>query len=133
LIAYEEARIDDPGDDFFSYLAVSGVSAYANIRVELMPLVYVDTPDYWGIEVTGAVSRFALPAVTPWEVRLPLDFTVGTRGIEVIGAYGQTTKLECRYSERRNPDSGVRVALMDPLDPRRVQDVGGAEPGSDAT
>lgn len=123
LVAYEEARIDAPGDDFFSYLTVTGVSAYANVQIELMPLVYIDRPEYWGIEVVGAVRQYALPAVTPWEVRLPLDWELGTRGVEVIGAYGQRTRLDHTYSPRKNPDDGVRVALMDPLDPKRTEDL----------
>jgi hypothetical protein len=122
LISYEDARIESPGDQYFSYLVVSGLSAYANIRVELMPLVYITQPDYWEVELVGSVVNFALPAVTPFEVRLPLERSYGSEGIRVVGAYGQATELTFDFEPRTNPDDAVRVALMQPLDPKRTAD-----------
>jgi hypothetical protein len=57
-----------------------------NMEVSLSPLVYIRRPGYWGIEVVGCVPGLGLPAVAPYTVRLDLDGTIGTCGIEVIGA-----------------------------------------------
>jgi hypothetical protein len=57
-----------------------------NMEVSLSPLVYISRPEYWGIEVVGCVPGLGLPAVAPYAVRLDLDGTIGSCGIEVIGA-----------------------------------------------
>lgn len=57
-----------------------------NMEVSLSPLVYIRRPEYWGIEVVGCVPGLGLPAVAPYAVRLDLDGTIGSCGIEVIGA-----------------------------------------------
>jgi len=67
-------------------LIVSGTKPYINMRVELMPLIYVQQPEYWGIEVVGCLSGIGLPAIGAYTVSLPLDGITGTKGIEVIGA-----------------------------------------------
>ncbi len=66
-------------------LVVSGQKPL-NMEVSLTPLVYIRQPEYWGIEVIGCVRRLGLPVVVPYVVRLDLDGTIGTCGIEVIGA-----------------------------------------------
>jgi hypothetical protein len=66
-------------------LIVTGQKAL-NMEVSLSPLVYIRQPEYWGIEVVGCVPGLGLPAVAPYVVRLDLDGTIGTCGIEVIGA-----------------------------------------------
>src|SRR6266508_4522269 len=73
-------------------LVVSGHKPYPTMKVELVPLVYVRTPDYWGIEVVGYIrgrSRL-LPAAPakpiPYSVELDVAGVIGTVGIEVIGA-----------------------------------------------
>lgn len=67
-------------------LVVSGEKPYFNMEVSLSPLVYIRQPEYWGIEVVGCLPEVALPVVTPYVVRLDLTGTLGTLGIEVIGA-----------------------------------------------
>jgi Subtilisin inhibitor-like len=67
-------------------LVVSGEKPYFNMEVSLVPLVYIRQPEYWGIEVVGCLPEVGLPAVTPYTVRLDLAGTIGTCGIEVIGA-----------------------------------------------
>ncbi len=67
-------------------LRVSGTKPYANMDVELVPLVYVQQPEYWEIEVVGSLRGIGLPALTPYAVSLPLAGVIGTRGIEVVGA-----------------------------------------------
>jgi hypothetical protein len=67
-------------------LRVSGTKPYANMDVELVPLVYIRQPEYWGIEVVGSLRGIGLPALAPYTVSIPLAGILGTRGIEVIGA-----------------------------------------------
>ena len=67
-------------------LVVSGQKPYLNMTVSLTPLVYIRQPEYWGIEVIGYLPELGLPAVAPYVATLELDGTIGTRGIEVIGA-----------------------------------------------
>ena len=67
-------------------LRVSGTKPYANMDVELVPFVYVRQPDYWEIEVVGSLRTPGLPVAVPYSVSLPLAGSLGTRGIEVVGA-----------------------------------------------
>lgn len=67
-------------------LVVRGEKPYLNMQVNLVPLVYIRQPEYWGIEVTGCLPEVGLPAVGDYRVKLDLAGTIGTRGIEVIGA-----------------------------------------------
>jgi hypothetical protein len=67
-------------------LVVSGEKLYFNMNVFLFPLVYIQQPDYWGIEVVGCLPEVGLPALAPYVATLDLAGTIGTRGIEVIGA-----------------------------------------------
>jgi len=72
-------------------LIVRGNAPYLNMKVNLVPLVHIRQPEYWGIEVTGTLSDgFGLTALEPYTVSLSLNGTIGTQGIEVIGA--NTTK-----------------------------------------
>lgn len=67
-------------------LVVTGEKPWANMDVTLMPLAYDQRPEYWGIEVVGSVPAIGQPAIVPYAVELELGPTVGTMGIEVIGA-----------------------------------------------
>ena len=68
-------------------LIVRGTKPYLNMQVNLVPLVYIRQPEYWGIEVTGCLpGGIGLPATAPYIATLPLNGTIGTKGIEVIGA-----------------------------------------------
>ena len=68
-------------------LVVSGTAPCANMKVKLVPLVYIKRPVYWGIEVTGSLpGGICLPAIKHYTETLPLDSVLGTKGIEVIGA-----------------------------------------------
>lgn len=69
------------------FLVVSGEAPCANMEVSLVPLVYVQQPDYWGIEVTGTLpGGICLTAMKPYMVTLDITHVLGTIGIEVIGA-----------------------------------------------
>ena len=67
-------------------LVVRGEKPYLNMQVNLVPLVYIRQPEYWGIEVVGCLPEVGLPAIGDYVVKLDLEGTIGTRGIEVIGA-----------------------------------------------
>jgi hypothetical protein len=70
-------------------LVVSGTKPCLNMKVELVPLIYIQQPDYWAIEVVGSVpGGICLPALSPYSVDL-LDPPLGIKGIEVIGASSQ--------------------------------------------
>lgn len=82
-------------------LIVRGEAPYLNMNVFLSPLVYIQQPEYWGIEVVGCLPEVGLPTVTPYVTRLDLNGTIGTCGIEVIGA-NRSEKIDIRsYPEPR--------------------------------
>ena len=65
---------------------MSGTKPFANMSVQLVPLVYVRQPEYWEIEVVGSLPEIVLPATQPYEVSLAITSFLGTRGVEVVGA-----------------------------------------------
>jgi hypothetical protein len=67
-------------------LRVSGTKPIANMTVQLVPLVFIQQPEYWGIEVVGSLPEIGLPALAPFDVSLAVTPFLGTKGIEVIGA-----------------------------------------------
>jgi hypothetical protein len=67
-------------------LIVSGVKPWVTMKVELVPLIYIRQPEYWGIEVVGCQSGIGLPRQAPYHVSLDISHLRGTIGIEVIGA-----------------------------------------------
>jgi hypothetical protein len=80
-------------------LRVGGTKPYANMSVDLSPLVYIRQPEYWGIEVVGRFrGGILLPAEVPYDVSLPLSGITATRGVEVIGA-NYSEKLEVPWEE----------------------------------
>lgn len=89
LIAFEEAEVV-PGfvnDTYF--LVVRGEAPCLNMEVRLVPLIYIDCPDFWQIEVTGTLpGGFCLTAMKPYVVSLPLAGITGREGIELVGANG---------------------------------------------
>ncbi|HSV67520.1 MAG TPA: hypothetical protein VLJ59_16645 [Mycobacteriales bacterium] len=87
LIDFEEAKILSlltfPGQ---FVLQVSGLKPYADMKVSLEPVVYIRQPEYWEIEVVGSLSGIGLPVDTPYTVSLPLAGSIGSIGIDVVGA-----------------------------------------------
>jgi hypothetical protein len=67
-------------------LRVIGTKPYANMDVELVPLVHIRQPEYWEIEVVGTLRGIGLPALAPYSVSLRLTGTLGSKGFEVVGA-----------------------------------------------
>jgi hypothetical protein len=53
---------------------------------KLAPATYVTKPEYWRIDVLrDASGDIFLPVRGPFEIELPLDEYVGSRGVEIIG------------------------------------------------
>ena len=88
VIDFESAQVLTPPTGPAQHvLVVRGKKPYSNMEVTLTPLVYIRQPEYWGIEVVGCpLPEVGLPVVTDYAVKLDLDGTIGTRGIDVIGA-----------------------------------------------
>lgn len=70
-------------------LVVSGKKSSTNIEVGLNPAVYIRQPEYWEIEVVGCRKGIGLPMVVSYVATLDLQGTVGTKGMNVIGANGE--------------------------------------------
>ncbi len=68
------------------FLIVSGEKPWQTMTVQLVPLIYIDKPDYWGIEVVGCQSGIGLPATGTYVVTLDISGVIGKKGIEVMGA-----------------------------------------------
>jgi hypothetical protein len=86
LVEFEGAEVVGGFINDTYYLIVNGVKPYLNMTVKLIPLVYIERPDYWGIEVVGTLPGFGLPAQAPYTISIPLDGIRGKKGVEVIGA-----------------------------------------------
>jgi hypothetical protein len=68
-------------------LRVTGTKPFLNMEVQLVPLVFIQQPEFWGIEVIGRLpGGIGLPALAPYDVSIPLSGITGTKGVEVIGA-----------------------------------------------
>ena len=68
------------------FLVVYGNKPYLNMKVELVPQVYIEQPEYWEIEVIGCLHGVGLPADTPYNASLSLSGLQGRKGIEIVGA-----------------------------------------------
>jgi hypothetical protein len=86
LIAFDRAQVVPGFIPKTFFLIVSGEKPWASMKVELVPLVFVQRPDYWGIEVIGCQSGIGLPVKVPYSVVLDITHVLGKHGIEVIGA-----------------------------------------------
>jgi hypothetical protein len=122
LIAFDRADVISP----MIYppkpvLVVSGRKPYP-MTVELVPLRYVRRPEYWGIEVVGRISGAGgptvMPAITniPYVVELDLAGSVGTFGIEVIGAEG-TEQIRVSVADNTQLIGSVDDSLFHPMLP----------------
>ncbi len=68
-------------------LLVRGEAPCANMEVRLSPLIYIDCPEYWGIEVLASLpGSVCLTAMKPFALAIPLAGITGSKGIEVLGA-----------------------------------------------
>jgi len=67
-------------------LTVSGQVPASNVRVTLVPAVYLQQPDFWQITVTGCSTDVGLPVLTPYKVSYDFTGTLGRCGVEAVGA-----------------------------------------------
>jgi len=89
LIPFEETEVREGFVNGTFFLIVSGTKPYLNMKVSLIPRIYIRQPEYWGIEVVGCLPNgIGLPALGPYTVTIALDGIRGTKGIEVIGSNG---------------------------------------------
>lgn len=107
LIDFERARVltlESFPPQFV--LQVTGTKPFLNMEVQLEPLVFIRQPEFWGIEVVGRLpGGIGLPALAPFDVSIPLSGTMGTRGIEVIGASrSKRIKLPPKGPDTEPPD-----------------------------
>jgi hypothetical protein len=86
LIGFDHAQVVPGFLPKTFFLIVHGKKPWASMKVELVPLVYITQPDYWGIEVVGCQSGFGIPVVVPYSAVLDISHVLGKQGIEVIGA-----------------------------------------------
>jgi hypothetical protein len=68
-------------------LVVSGTKPFLNMEVTLRPVVFIRQPEFWTIEVIGRLpGGIGLPALAPYTATLRLEGSIGTKGVEVVGA-----------------------------------------------
>jgi hypothetical protein len=68
-------------------LTVSGTKPSISETVRLVAVTYIRQPEYWAIEVTACEPPGAgLPATGPYTVSADVTSTLGTKGVEVVGA-----------------------------------------------
>jgi hypothetical protein len=86
LIDFERADVV-PG--FISktfFLIVAGTKPWLTMKVALHPLIHIQRPEYWGIELVACQEGIGLPQTAPYHVALDITHLLGAKGIEVIGA-----------------------------------------------
>jgi heat shock protein HslJ len=90
LIDFQRAEVKpapSPAGTVVYVLTVSGVKPSVSQTVRLVPVTYIQQPDYWRIEVQACdPPEVGLPATGPFEVSLPITGSMGKKGIEVAGA-----------------------------------------------
>lgn len=75
-------------------LRVKGQARCFNLKVSLVPRVYIRCPEFWGIEVVGCLpGGVCLPALKDYDEPNALNGVIGSKGIEVIGA-SRTKKID---------------------------------------
>lgn len=67
------------------FAVVSGAKPWLTMQVDLRPRIYIDQPDYWGIEVVGCLNGMGLPAKGKYSTSMQVN-GMGKLGVEVIGA-----------------------------------------------
>ncbi len=87
VVEFEKAEIVTRHSFPPQYILVVSGTKPVSMKIDLIPLIYVQQPDYWGIEVVGCLpGGIVLPAFGPYTISLSLAGVTGTEGVEVIGA-----------------------------------------------
>jgi hypothetical protein len=112
LIDFETAKVVEGIVNDTYILIVTGTKPYLNMEVRLSPLIYIDKPDYWQIEVVGLLPGIGLPALGPYIAHLDLGGVIGKKGIEVVGAT-KSLKFDVPPSSDRRDNIGDWTATID--------------------
>ena len=91
-IDFDLVELRESAQDRDRLLLVSGIKPWADLRVSLEPLAYIETPEFWVIEVVGRLTASGLPGLVDFSAALRLGSIQGIKGIEIVGA----TKSERR-------------------------------------
>src|SRR5262245_17165707 len=79
LIDFDTAEVRPGFVNNTFILIVTGSVPCSNMRVELVPLIYIRRPEYWEIEVVGILpGPICLPQIRNFTEALPLDGILGT-------------------------------------------------------
>ena len=65
-------------------LLLKGKKLNAGTRVEFQPVVYVQRPDYWQINVAECSDGIVIPIITPYDEAFEITPYLGTKGIELV-------------------------------------------------
>ena len=68
------------------FLIVAGTKPWLTMKVALHPLIHIQRPEYWGIELVACQEGIGLPQSAPYHAALDITHLLGAKGIEVIGA-----------------------------------------------
>lgn len=85
LIDFDSARVvvNSKGE---RELVVRGHAPNPCYEFSLRPVTYITEPDYWIIQVIAETdAEVCAQVITPYEVRLVIEDSIGKRGIEVAG------------------------------------------------
>jgi len=109
LVTVEKATLvqDPAGPTRRVLLVVSGWNPGPGFTDKLVPLVYIRQPAYWGIRAEGCgPTSGVVPIVERYTVALDVTSTLGTAGVEVIGA-NRTIQLPLRPAPTTLPPSST--------------------------
>ena len=68
-------------------LKAAGFAPFAGMTFEVRPVVYVMHPDYWLMALVSCLpqGKVAVPVPTPFEAEVPLQGSIGFKGIDLTG------------------------------------------------
>lgn len=76
-------------------LIVAGKKPNLNTTVKIRPRIYVRQPEHWGFDIVDCRrGDIALPAIAPYTESLDVSATLGTQGVEVFWADGQSQRID---------------------------------------
>ena len=76
-------------------LTVTGKKPNLNTQVKIQPRIYIDQPEYWGFDIADCRrGDITLPAITPYTESMDVTAHLGTCGVEVIWANGESQKID---------------------------------------
>ena len=85
LLDFDDAELVSGGPDCPVVLRVKGQAPCMNMEVRLVPLIYIQQPDYWVVHVVGDLQGgICLEAIREYdEILVPAP--LGKQGVVVVG------------------------------------------------